>query len=354
MNIPKISAIIPVYNVVQYLEQCIDCVLNQTLQDFEVILINDGSTDGSGDLCDKLVYRDSRIRVIHKENEGSGPTRARGVLEATGQYIAFHDADDYFKPTLYEDLYNLAKSSNADLVISAAVSVNPSGIEHEISCKEVIYSAIEECRKGIMEFFPTSTIFDVPWNKLYKRTVATENNLTFKPLRRCQDAVWNLDFYAHCSRIVSTSKAYYYYRENTQESTWRKFPKDYLDIQIYYFTHLRELLSSWGMYNGWIKKHYDTSFILAIEGCAKMYDNPRWNMNRRERRDYVLDCISRPEVLEFIPGASIRKDQIDTFELIKNRDVSEIMRRHRVERFKDTIRQSRIFQIIWKTLKRMR
>lgn len=355
---PAISIIVPVYNVAQYLEQCIGCVFGQTFQDFEIIMVDDGSTDGSSELCDKIALTDSRIRVIHKANEGSGPTRTRGLIEAIGEYVAFADADDWFEPTMYQELYLLAQSTNADLVISAATSVffDNNGKEigkKTINCNEILFMSKEECRNGIMELFPTTTIFDVPWNKLYRRQVAVDNNLEFQRLRRCQDAVWNLDFYNHCSRVVSTSKAYYYYRENTQESTWLKFPKEYIDIQCFYFSHLRDILSSWGMYKGKIKQHYDTSFVLAIESCANMYDNPNWALNRAAKRDYVMRCMSRKEVRDFIPGAAIRKDCNEIFQLIKDCNVSAIMRRHRNERIKDAMRRNTVISTIWSIIKRL-
>lgn len=349
---PAISVVIPVYNVAKYLEQCVECVLKQTFQDFEIILVDDGSTDGSGALCDEIAGRDKRIRVIHKENEGSGPTRTRGLLEAKGEYVAFADADDYFVPTMYEELYKLGSAVKADLVISAATSVyfdkdgNEVG-QNPIKCKEVHFNSLQQCREGVMELFPTTTIFDVPWNKLYRRSVAVENNLEFRRLRRCQDAVWNLDFYACCSRVVSTSKAYYYYRENTQLLVWRKFPKEYIDIQVFYFTHLRELLSSWGMYDGWVKEHYDSSFILALESCVNLFDNPNWHLTRSQQREYVKNCITRQEVTDFIPYASVRPDCQDLFSMIKSGNVSALMNRHHREVIKEKLRGNGFARYLW-------
>lgn len=297
----KISIVIPVYNVEAYLEQCLECALAQTLQDFEIILVNDGSTDGSSAICDRYAEKDSRIRVIHKENEGSGPTRTRGMLEAKGEYLAFPDSDDWFEPTMYEDLYRLAKENDADAVFSAAYSVFYDDNAKQkrqtlIPCNEVVFTTKAECRKNAMQLFPTSTVFDVPWNKLYRRQLAVDNNLEFRTLRRCQDAVFNLDFYNCCERVVSTSKAYYYYRENTQSLVWSKFPKDYIDIQIFYHQHIKALMSEWGIYSGDIQRHYDNSFAIAVRGVLDFCFNPNWNYNKAQKFDYVCDILDKEYV----------------------------------------------------------
>jgi len=354
-----VSIVIPIYNVERFLSDSIQCALNQTLKDVEIILVDDGSTDNSGSIIDEFAKKDSRIIVVHKDNEGAGPTRTLGISYATGDYLFFPDSDDWYDLNTLEELYTVAKEHNADCVVSGIYGVRYHSdgsyyISDSYLCKDYFFKTKNECRENIMKLFPTSLVFDSPCNKLYRRQVAVDNNITFRPLRRCQDAVWNLDFYNHCSRVVSTSGAYYYYRENTQESTWRKFPKDYIDIQVFYFTHLRELLTSWGVYNGWVKEHYDTSFVIAIDSCAQMYDNPHWGFNRAERRSYVMNCISRPEVIDFIPNASVRADQTETFDLIKSRNVSAIMRRHRMEIIKASLRSNRFLYAIWRGLKRLR
>ena len=111
----KISVIVPVYNVEQYLERCVDSIINQTYKNLEIILVNDGSTDNSGQLCDKLAKKDNRIRVIHKENGGLSDARNVGIDEAKSDLIGFIDSDDYIDEDMYELLINNMKNANADL-----------------------------------------------------------------------------------------------------------------------------------------------------------------------------------------------------------------------------------------------
>ena len=111
----KISVIVPVYNVEQYLERCVDSIINQTYKNLEIILVNDGSTDNSGKLCDELAKRDDRIRVIHKENGGLSDARNTGIEEAEADLIGFIDSDDYIDENMYELLIDNLRETNADL-----------------------------------------------------------------------------------------------------------------------------------------------------------------------------------------------------------------------------------------------
>ena len=111
----KISVIVPVYNVEQYLERCVDSIINQTYKNLEIILVNDGSTDNSGKLCDELAKRDDRIRVIHKGNGGLSDARNAGIEEAESDLIGFIDSDDYIDEDMYELLIDNLRETNADL-----------------------------------------------------------------------------------------------------------------------------------------------------------------------------------------------------------------------------------------------
>ena len=113
---PKISVIVPVYKVKQYLEKCVNSITNQTYKNLEIILIDDGSPDGSPALCDKLSKTDNRIKVIHKENGGVSSARNTGLANATGDYIAFVDSDDWIELETFEECYKKAKKEKSDIV----------------------------------------------------------------------------------------------------------------------------------------------------------------------------------------------------------------------------------------------
>ena len=119
----KISVIVPVYNVEQYLERCVDSIINQTYKNLEIILVNDGSTDNSGQLCDELAKKDSRIRVIHKENGGVSEARNFGVKEISGEYVIFIDSDDYINKRMINVLYSQIKLEEADVSVCGVMNV---------------------------------------------------------------------------------------------------------------------------------------------------------------------------------------------------------------------------------------
>ena len=113
----KISIVVPVYNVENYIEECINSIINQTYKNLEIILVDDGSTDSSGKICDKFAKNDDRIKVIHKKNEGLGKTRNVRILESTGDYLFFVDSDDFIDLNTIEKLYNRSNNGTMDLVI---------------------------------------------------------------------------------------------------------------------------------------------------------------------------------------------------------------------------------------------
>ena len=307
MQSPKLSIIVPVYNAEKYLDRCINSIYAQTLTDYEIILVNDGSKDDSLALCRKYAEKDSRITVIDKKNGGAGSARNKGVEIAKGEYLAFPDVDDWFEPNMYEELYALAKSGDYDIAFSGVNNYSQDlKFLNTIKCAAVDFKMQEECRKNIMTLFPTTTIFDVPWNKLYRRELVVKNNVRFTDLRRCQDAVFNLDVYKNAKSVISTEKAYYNYINNDSAKVNKKFPKNYIDINIYYFYHLKGILTSWDMYSESIKEHYDSSFIIGVYGAINMFDNPVWGLSKKEQKEYISDILDKKEIVVFFADAFIQ------------------------------------------------
>ena len=355
-NNPKISIIVPIYNAEQYLDRCMRSVYAQTFTDYEIILVNDGSSDRSAELCCRYAAQDERIRYIEKENGGAGSARNAGMDAAQGEYLAFPDADDWFEPEMYGELYALAKSGGYDMVFSGVnyykqTGRNSTEYSRTQNIPEVAYHDRETCRRNIMTFFPTTTIFDVPWNKLYKRSIVTENNIRFTDIRRCQDAMFNLEFFHHINSAASVAKAYYNYMENTGADVRRKFPKDYIDVVIFYYTRLMEIMTSWGVYHGDIRRHYDSTFVLSVYSTADRFDNPRWGLSKQEQREYIADCFGREEVTAFLPNAQVRGDVLPVLEIVKNRDVDRLIRLHNREKRREALRQNKLLIGIYRRLK---
>ena len=169
-----ISAIVPVYNVEKYLYRCVDSILKQTYENFELILIDDGSPDNCSQMCDELSEKDSRIKVIHQENQGLSAARNSGIKIAKGNYLTFIDSDDWISNTMFEDLINLIKEKNADISICNFIVTDGNAIyKKNTKAEEKLYSK-DEFMKIILRVNSNRCIH-YAWGKLYKKYVIEKN-----------------------------------------------------------------------------------------------------------------------------------------------------------------------------------
>lgn len=190
---PKVSVIIPVYNVEKYLRECLDSVINQTLSDIEIICINDGSTDNSGNILDEYSTMDSRIKVIHQVNGGVGNARNVGIKISTGDYIYFLDSDDYIVPDAIEKLYTKAVSLDLDICVCKVKEIDSStGVtrieENSVNEKYLPVNDIfgsQDVKNEIFHLF-----IGWVWDKLYKRSLIVDNNLLFPLFKNTEDTVF--------------------------------------------------------------------------------------------------------------------------------------------------------------------
>lgn len=216
---PKVSIIVPVYNVEEYLERCVNSLRSQTLGEIEIILVDDGSTDGSGKLCDKYGNEDGRIRVIHKQNEGQGIARNRGLDIAAGKYVAFVDSDDYMERTAYEKIYHALEAEQAQLCSFGYVKQDAQGTVFYRSGLERECLGREEIRTEFVGHF----FGDDPGNNklsgvsacmtVFSREVIDGHGIRFRSEREVasEDTIFNLDFCLHIERALVLSEEFYHY-----------------------------------------------------------------------------------------------------------------------------------------------
>lgn len=349
----KISLIVSIYNMAEYLERCIQSIYAQTFTDYEIILVNDGSTDNSLELCKSYAEKDKRITVINKENGGLGSARNAGMTVAQGEYITFPDADDWLEPDYCKDLYELAKQGDYDVVVSGANNYSQDlKLINNINYKKMHFNTREECWANIMTFFPTTLLFDVVWNKIYKTVFLKSNGLLFSDLRRSQDAYFNLEVFDKINSIIATDKAYYNYLNNDLAKVNQKFPKNYIDFNIAYYQKLKEIFIKHGIYKDEIKKQYDSSFVETIYATINMFDNPRWNLDKSEQKKYIVDILKRNEVIHYIETASIREDVLWQYNIIRDQDLNKILKLHRKELLKNKLRKNKILMKFYHFLRK--
>ncbi len=216
----------PIYNVAEQLEKAIQCALNQTYQNIEIILVNDGSTDESGEICDRYSLKNPHITVIHQKNAGSGFARNAGLDKATGEYIYFADPDDYFEANLVEETVAKAIESNADLVVF--------GYFDEVVDKEGKVTKTEKMptlnglqkkeafRADFRRHYALSPY--ALWNKLYKHEFLKQHTIRFTNQKVGQDALFNQLVGFDIETVYYHQKAYYHYvfREGSAVNRYRK------------------------------------------------------------------------------------------------------------------------------------
>lgn len=210
MENPKISIIVPIYNVEEYLDKCLESISKQTYNNLEIILIDDGSPDHSPQICDDWAKKDKRINVIHKQNGGLSDARNAGIDIAQGEFIMFVDSDDFIETNMVADLYLIQNKTNADIVCGGIYKYKKEytvPIYNEIIQSEiVIFTGIEQLKNMLNSKTDCSA-----WGKLYKRS--SIGNFRFIKGRYNEDVVFLFHLYATCSKVVYTNKRYYYYRD---------------------------------------------------------------------------------------------------------------------------------------------
>ena len=207
----KISVIVPIYNVEKYLKDCIESIINQTYSNIEIILVNDGSTDSSLEICEEYLNKNDKIVIVNKKNGGLSDARNAGLEKATGKYIMFVDADDYIAPNSCEILYNAIKDTDYEFVTANFAFTNNEGIPW----KKPMFSdkfqntslSIEEYKKSF--YLVNSTV----WNKIFKKEFIDKNKLKFEVGLLAEDAVFTTKAFIKSKRTYYVKDIVYYYRQ---------------------------------------------------------------------------------------------------------------------------------------------
>lgn len=227
---PIISVIVPVYNVEDYLEYCVHSILNQTLKDIEIILVDDGTPDNSGVICDKLAEEDERIVVIHKENGGLSSARNAGLAVARGKYIGFVDSDDWIEPDMYEYLLNLITENNADIADCEMLETSIRDYVIDKECEQIEFLN----RSGALDIFFRISKANINYcvcDKLFKREIFEKVTFTegiiFEDIDFNYRALVNIE-----SIVVSNVKKYYYFKnpEGISRNSFREKDLDLLKV----------------------------------------------------------------------------------------------------------------------------
>jgi glycosyltransferase involved in cell wall biosynthesis len=217
---PKVSILVPVYNVEMYLGECLDSLIGQTLKDIEIICINDGSTDDSGKIIEEYAKRDSRVVVIAKENSGYGDSMNRGIDKARGEYIGIVESDDFAEPEMFERLYDAAKENGAPDIVKS----NFWKYSTETGMNEKYEIVPEEESEKVVDIYRYDYIFSAMpsiWSAIYRRDFLNKNGIRFLPSPGAsyQDIGFAVKNYVVADRVLLLSDAYLHYRVDNAGSS---------------------------------------------------------------------------------------------------------------------------------------
>ena len=210
MSEAKISIIIPVYNVEKYVSRCIESLLRQTFDDIEILLINDGSKDSSGQICDEMAQKDTRIKVFHQENQGVSVARNLGISKASADYIIFVDSDDFVAPTMCEKLYEIITQNCCELVVCKAYDTDSEELIDLKSEKEKHSILILNQKDGVFKMSDPFAYLCAPWGKIFKKEIVLKCEFPVG-VPMAQDLHFVYSYLAHCKNIVFTEEKLYYY-----------------------------------------------------------------------------------------------------------------------------------------------
>jgi len=296
----KISVIVPVYNCEMYLNKCINSVLNQTFEDFEVIIINNGSLDDSAQICAKYADEDPRVNYVLKENSGgAGEPRNKGMDLAKGEYIVFLDADDYLEPTALEVLYKEAVSMDYDCVIASYRNFSEDYItDFNTILEERELIGEKEVRDYFTRIYPNGEAGYL-WNKIYKKDIIDHYEIRFPSMQRLEDGFFNVDYFSHVDKCKIIGDVVYHYKLNAQTQLFKKSPPNYYELIKELANHYYSTIKQWGYEAEDVETELVKFFLNELEVCFENVYNQTWQMNKADRIAY-FERLHQEELVQYM------------------------------------------------------
>ena len=301
----KLSVVIPVYNVEKYLQECVDSVLNQTLKEFELIAVDDGSTDHSGAILDEYQEKDSRITVIHKENGGVSAARNDALAKCTGDYIYIMDSDDYLEPDALQCMYEEAVRTGADVVITDHCKFTVK--QEQTVCSFFPEPFVTDDRDIILQlqrmvlhksYAPYSTEknngmgIGAPWTKLIKRELIMQYGLKFDPYVRgvFDDCLFCLGVFEYAGKVAYLKHVTYHFRV-LQSSLTHRFRPNQLEVFSRIYERIRQFGTEHGKGGDFQKAYYARVILYLAVSFTTYFFHPEYQGGLRKNRKEFLDTL---------------------------------------------------------------
>ena len=313
---PAISVIVPVYNAAQTVETAVRSLLNQTFTDFEVIIIEDGSTDQTRGLLQKLAPSDPRVKIIFKEkNEGLSAGRNTGIAASSGTYVGFLDADDWIEPDFLETVYSRGILQDADLILSGYShdTMDPGRTQVSVSRKVRTASRLCTEKTDIIEaaaFCDTHKMFAYTWNKFYRKQLIADHSMCFQQQTLIEDFIFNCQFWNRIQRLAILDSTGYHYVKASSEALTQKFLPDYYEIIDLRYRSIRRLMTENGCFRGSISEQLGNMHIKHLLAGMIRDRSPKSGYNRKERIRRIrkaLNSSSGREAAALAKGRTIQE-----------------------------------------------
>ncbi len=319
--LPAVSIIVPVYRTEPYLERCMQSLLGQTMSDLEVILVDDGSPDGCPKMCDDYARRDSRVRVIHKDNAGLGFARNSGLDTAQGEYVSIVDSDDYAERNMLEILLARATVTGADAVYGGIFYDRPDGIVTAPGPSEPVVwqgrSAVDELLLDQVATRPGrtgDTVMEVSvWRALFRRDILDRNGIRFVSERQfiSEDIIFNIDLLQKCSCVAAVPDPVYHYCTNPESLSKVFRPDRFQKVKELYHEICRRLAllfpeETWRLRTG--------RFLIArARRNAISVVRQRNSAGRAQERQWLTEICRDPDLTEVLSAYPIHKLPLQQF-----------------------------------------
>ena len=304
----KVSIIMPVYRVEDYVGKSIESIQAQTYDNWELFAVDDGSPDRSGEICEEYAKKDARIKVIHKENGGAPSARNMAIDMADGDYFYFMDSDDWTEPTMLEDMVALAEQHSAQLVVAGYYIDTYYNDEEKFTQEQAVEAKAFESQQAFREnahkLFDRNLLY-TPWNKLFEAKYIRDNKIYF-PNTFWDDFPFNLSVVRDVERVVVTDKKYYHFIRKRAESETAKYRSDMYEKREEENGWMRELYAYWQIWNDEIEEFLSRRYIERIIGCVENVTNKNCTLSGAEKRREIKKMISSSAARDAVKNAKAK------------------------------------------------
>lgn len=297
----KYSVIIPVYNVENYLPRCLDSLLAQNYTDLEILLIDNGSKDQSGQICEDYAAKFSNITAYHIPNKGVGSARNFGLAKAKGEFICFVDADDYLEGTLFSDLESQL-DSQLDLLVFSYYNLIEQNLSEITRSAKILPTEGKKDKSDFIALFQELCLTDMMytvWNKIYRRKFLEEHQIVFESYELGEDVRFNLNVYQHVNTVFLVKSCYYVYISGRVDSAMGQYNPNRMNYQLEELGKVDQLMTSWNI--------HDDQFIDQIKArilMSNIQNISKQKMSLSKKRHYVEVLCRNQEMIALLKKAT--------------------------------------------------